>query len=106
MLPHSHTDEATPHPINLNPLHPLNADTNIAGITPSVLELGDLRATGALQSCIIAFHWSKLTVLLNEYWADRKHLKYLVLTNNAEPCFLQLLDRTWSSFPKRCTLSN
>lgn len=51
----------------LLPLCPLNADTNIAHITPLILELGDLRATDALQSCMIAFHWSKLAVLLNVF---------------------------------------
>lgn len=86
----------------LLPLCPLNADTNMAHKTPSVLELGDLRATGALQSCVIIFHWSKLAVLLSvfEPWllGRYKALKYLVLTNSAEPCFPQvsLKDALWA----------
>lgn len=51
----------------LLPLCPLNADTNIAHKTPSVLELGDFRATSALQSCMIIFHWSILAVLLSVF---------------------------------------
>lgn len=48
-------------------LCPLNADTNMAHVTPSVLELGDLRTTGVLQSCMIIFHWAKLAVLLSVF---------------------------------------
>lgn len=59
---------AIPIPMRLLlPLCPLNANTNTAHITPSVLELGDPRATGVLQSCTIIFHWTKLVVLLNVF---------------------------------------